>query len=181
MCNSLATAQVINSQSNLTTIQFLQKYHCDAPCLEKTTRSMVTDMIIYGDKGIKLKEIMENKFSSVNFFRFAGELQFRFKDKEVAGPVQEVCPWLDFINPEMILCKDGSLLAGFEFNGVDIENATDEHKNAVVNELQRAYQGFDNRDTLTWVFDKKRSYSYPENIFLNPISKRIIFRKNRSL
>ncbi|MBU3625962.1 hypothetical protein ICN48_06905 [Polynucleobacter sp. JS-Safj-400b-B2] len=100
-------------------------------------------------------------------------LGLRFKDKEVAGPVQEVCPWLDFINPEMILCKDGSLLAGFEFNGVDIENATDEHKNAVVNELQRAYQGFDNRDTLTWVFDKKRSYSYPENIFLNPISKRI--------
>jgi type IV secretion system protein VirB4 len=100
-------------------------------------------------------------------------LKLRYKESEDASPIQQVCPWLDFINPEMVLCKDGSLLVGFEFDGIDVENATSEHQNAVANEIQRAYQGLDGRDTLMWVFDKKRSFDYPKNNFNNSISKTI--------
>jgi len=98
-------------------------------------------------------------------------LNLRYQTAENASPIQEVCPWLDFIALDIVLCKDGSLLAGFEYEGVDVENATDEHKDAVTRELERAYQNFDSRDTLMWVYDKRRSYSYPTNNFLNPTAR----------
>ncbi len=49
----MAKAQVASNNTALSTIQFLTKYFADAPCIEKTTSSIMTDMIIYHDKGIK--------------------------------------------------------------------------------------------------------------------------------
>lgn len=87
------------------------------------------------------------------------------------GRMSEHLPWLVHVSPELILCKDGSLLAAYELAGVDIdEDATDKLERAV-RELQDAIQALDERFYVWMSTDKryKREADEPPLIPNNPV------------
>lgn len=85
----------------------------------------------------------------------------------------EMLPWLCHCAPEWVLCKDGSLLAGFEYTGLDIDNADDASTEKVLKELQTALTGLDERYYLWWTADKRRETQYRESEFQSDAAKKI--------
>jgi type IV secretion system protein VirB4 len=87
------------------------------------------------------------------------------------NPWQEVLPWLAMITPELMLCKDGSLLAGFEYQAIDVDNLDDDRINECTSQLQRAFSSLDNRFSAWFIVTKLRDYTYPEGEFSRPAAK----------
>lgn len=100
-------------------------------------------------------------------------LTLKFREPELAHPLQAICPWIDHITPELVLNKDGSLLAAYEFRGLDPDNLYSELVDSVTDQLQQAYNLFDNRITAWWIVDKRRDTTYPANDFQNPTAEKI--------
>lgn len=70
--------------------------------------------------------------------------------------LSEHLPWLVHTAPDLVLCKDGSLLAGFEYTGVDIDEDKPHEIENAVNEIQTAFQSMDERFYTWWVIDKRK-------------------------
>ncbi|MCP3023781.1 VirB4 family type IV secretion system protein [Cupriavidus basilensis] len=94
-------------------------------------------------------------------------LEIMYKKDEAEHPQQEILPWLDFVTPELLLCKDGSLLAAYAYQGPDPDNLDDDLVDQAVTQLQRAFGQFDSRLTGWWIVDKRKDYTYPEGDFDN--------------
>lgn len=92
------------------------------------------------------------------------------KDEAAAS---ESLPFLCSVAPGLVLCKDGSLLAGFEYTGVDIDNSDPFLLEQCLKDIQNAYQSLDERFYVWWCIDKQRDYRYPQSDFPNSASKRI--------
>lgn len=75
-------------------------------------------------------------------------------------PLHEVVPWLTSITPELILNKDGSLLANFEFQGVDADSPNRGDIESTRNQLDQACKSFDNRITAWWKLTHRRTHGY---------------------
>nr|WP_315595548.1 conjugal transfer protein [uncultured Cupriavidus sp.] len=75
-------------------------------------------------------------------------------------PLYEVAPWLTSITPELILNKDGSLLANFEFLGVDADSPNSGDIESARNQLDQACKSFDNRITAWWKLSHRRTHGY---------------------
>lgn len=90
--------------------------------------------------------------------------------KSESQPWQEVLPWVDLITPGLMLCKDGSVLAGYEYYALDADNLEPELINACTNQIHRAFNTFDTRFSAWVVVTKVRDKSYPEQSFTNPVS-----------
>lgn len=94
--------------------------------------------------------------------------------KEEERPLQELLPWMTYISDSVILNKDGSLLAGFEFSGLDPDNIDDEVVDRAVEELQRAINAnFDERITLWFTTKRKKAYSYLKQTFKSEVARRV--------
>lgn len=83
----------------------------------------------------------------------------------VAG--SEVLPWLCLAEPGWMLNKDGSLLCGFEYQGIDVDNINANAVNEALKEIEGAINALDERFYLWWVVDKKRDQTYRRDIFQN--------------
>lgn len=80
-------------------------------------------------------------------------------------PLHEVVPWLTSITPELILNKDGSLLANFEFQGVDADSPNSGDIESTRNQLDQACKTFDNRITAWWKLSHRRAHGYVDGEF----------------
>ncbi|KJK21077.1 hypothetical protein UB46_29335 [Burkholderiaceae bacterium 16] len=100
-------------------------------------------------------------------------LEIAHKTAEAEHPQQEILPWLDFVTPELLLCKDGSLLAAYAYEGLDPDNLDDDLVDQAVTQLQRALGQFDSRLTGWWIVDKRKDYAYPEGDFDNATSAQL--------
>lgn len=87
--------------------------------------------------------------------------------------MQELVPWLQFVTPEMVLCKDGSLLGGFEFDPIDIENSDDDRSNHALGRNLSAWSQLDNRFTAWVISIKRRVTEYPHGHFCNAMSAKL--------
>lgn len=94
-------------------------------------------------------------------------LKIKFREEEAAHPLQALCPWMDLITPQLVLNKDGSILAGFSYTGVDPDNLYIDLVNASTAQMERAYNQLDERVTAWWIVDKRRDNFYPVNTFTN--------------
>ncbi|WP_321935252.1 conjugal transfer protein TraC [Paraburkholderia sp. J8-2] len=93
---------------------------------------------------------------------------------EKERPLQEIVPWMTYVTDYILLNKDGSLLAGFEYSALDPDNIDDETVDRAVDELERAINAnFDERITLWWNTKRKRTYSYLRQSFTNEVSARL--------
>lgn len=69
--------------------------------------------------------------------------------------ISQFLPWLTHVTPDLVLCKDGSLLSAFEFSSVDIDEDNPLVIEQAVRELQNSLQSLDERFYIWWVIDKK--------------------------
>lgn len=95
------------------------------------------------------------------------------EDIKVQRSLQDLIPWLQFATPEIVLCKDGSLLGGFEFDPIDIENNDDDRINHALDRDLSAWSQLDNRFTAWVVALKRRVTEYPHGHFCNTMSARL--------
>jgi type IV secretion/conjugal transfer VirB4 family ATPase len=113
-------------------------------------------------------------------------LNIKFREEEQSHPLQALCPWIDFITPELVLNKDGSLLAAFKYRGVDPDNLNNVKVAAVTARVEDACKQFDKRVTAWWIVDKRRDHTYPDASFQNETAAQLDriysqgFREGRS-
>lgn len=70
--------------------------------------------------------------------------------------ISDYIPWMIHVTPSLILCKDGSLLAAFEYLAVDIDEDNPHVIEDAVRDLQNALQLLDERFYVWWVIDKRK-------------------------
>jgi type IV secretion system protein TrbE len=87
------------------------------------------------------------------------------------APWQEVMPWLDLVTPELMLCKDGSVLAGFDYLALDPDNLDADVINDCTSQLQRAFSSFDTRFSAWIIATKMLDKTYPHGDFENEVSQ----------
>lgn len=100
-------------------------------------------------------------------------LNIKFREVEESKPLQALCPWIDFITPELVLNKDGSLLAAFRYSGVDPDNLNGAKVESVTSRFESACKQLDKRVTAWWILDKRRDYTYSQGEFVNETAAEI--------
>lgn len=95
------------------------------------------------------------------------------QDTQDHGLFLDQLPWLIHLNKEWVLCKDGSVLCGFEYRGVDVDNMDDIAIGEMLRELESGLARLDERFYLWWVVDKRRVYEYPSAEFPSTVAKEI--------
>ncbi|MCK4118409.1 VirB4 family type IV secretion system protein [Ralstonia nicotianae] len=80
-------------------------------------------------------------------------------------PVQEVAPWLTLFTPELVLGKDGSLLATFALKGVDADTPNKHEITAARDQLDQACRSLDGRVTAWWRIKHRRATDYIDGTF----------------
>lgn len=85
----------------------------------------------------------------------------------------EVLPWFGMLGNDIVLCHDGSLLAGFTYEGSDIEGVIDEDINRRIDLLQTAMRQFSDRITMWSIQERRYETNYPQAVYLNPVAKMI--------
>lgn len=83
-------------------------------------------------------------------------LKARDPDSQARESLSQFIPWLVHATPDLVLCKDGSLLAGFAFTCVDIDEDNPTVTEGAVHEIQNALSALDERFYVWWVIDKRR-------------------------
>ena len=83
-------------------------------------------------------------------------LQARSPDGFTRESIAQFLPWLTHVTPDLVLCKDGSLLSAFEFSSVDIDEDNPLVIEQAVRELQNSLQSLDERFYIWWVIDKRK-------------------------
>jgi type IV secretion/conjugal transfer VirB4 family ATPase len=95
------------------------------------------------------------------------KIRFREEDDADVHPLQALCPWLNHVTPGLVLNKDGSLLAAFEYRGVDPDDLFDAQVDSYTEQMQRVFSRLDSRVTAWWIIDKRRDPSYVPGNFQN--------------
>jgi len=88
-------------------------------------------------------------------------------------PSQVNAPYLSFARENMILCKDGSLLALFEYDGVDGGTVSTGELAVQAGLLDQAMNMLNGRITLWWHQHHKIIKHYPAGEYDNPVSAKI--------
>lgn len=95
------------------------------------------------------------------------------KPRRYASSFAELLPWFGMITPGMILCKDGSVLAGFTFEGDDVEGREDVEVDHRIDMLQTALSTLNDRCTLWTIQERRFTSGYLDNDFSNPVARLI--------
>jgi type IV secretion system protein VirB4 len=95
------------------------------------------------------------------------------KPRRAAKSYAELLPWFGLITPGLVLCQDGSLLAGFAYEGEDIEGQEDERVNLGIDLLQTALRTLTDRCTLWTVQERRFTTGYLKNDFGHPVARLI--------
>ncbi|APZ42543.1 VirB4 family type IV secretion system protein [Acidihalobacter ferrooxydans] len=88
--------------------------------------------------------------------------------------LSELLPWAVLLTPGVVLCKDGSLLAGFAYRGMDTEGRGEDAKAADAKMLERAVNSFGSRRIMMWwTVRRDRIGGWSGGQFSDPIAARI--------
>ncbi len=93
------------------------------------------------------------------------------KPRRAARSFGELLPWFGQVSPGLVLCKDGSLLAGFAFSGDDVEGKEDFAADQRIDLLQTALRTLPDRCTLWTVQERRFTSGYLHNEFSNPVAR----------
>jgi type IV secretion system protein VirB4 len=95
------------------------------------------------------------------------------KPRKAARSFAELLPWFGMITPGLVLCQDGSVLAGFSYQGDDVEGREDPEVDHRIDLLQTALKTLNDRCTLWTVQERRFTSGYPKNEFSNPVASLI--------
>jgi type IV secretion system protein TrbE len=94
--------------------------------------------------------------------------------KATGNPVAEFVRWLQPIDEQITLNKDGALLACFDFSGLDLDSAANVEINQVRSQLIYAVEQLQEEPlVMTWQVRRRITKRYPEAVFPDPVSQRI--------
>ncbi len=88
-----------------------------------------------------------------------------------ARAYSELIPWMLQVAPHLVLNKDGSLLACYALEGLDAADVRTEEIDQAANTMENALRVFDERITLWWTVDRRRTRIYPGGSFPDPVSE----------
>ncbi|MDB5858878.1 MAG: Type secretory pathway VirB4 component-like [Ramlibacter sp.] len=95
------------------------------------------------------------------------------KPRRSASSFAELLPWFGTVTPGLVLCQDGSLLAGFSCQGEDVEGREDFFVDQRIDLLQAALRTLNDRCTLWSVQERRFSADYPASEFSNTVARAI--------
>lgn len=93
------------------------------------------------------------------------------KPRKAARSYAELLPWFGLPAPDLVLCQDGSLLAGFAYEGEDSEGREDFASDQAIGLLQTALRTLNDRCTLWTVQERRFTSGYLENDFSHPVAR----------
>jgi len=83
--------------------------------------------------------------------------------------ISELLPWFEQLTPNLIINNDGSLLAGFKFEGLDLTSSTQDEHDSATQAFDQSLIHF-NETNMIWSFLDKRRDEYP---FINDADENI--------
>lgn len=95
------------------------------------------------------------------------------KPRKAARSFAELLPWFAQVAPGLVICQDGSLLAGYTFEGSDVEGRQDFESDQKINLLQTALRTLTDRITMWTVQERRFVSGYPKGDFSSPIARAI--------
>jgi type IV secretion system protein VirB4 len=93
--------------------------------------------------------------------------------EKAARSFSELLPWMTLVAPDLVLQKDGSLLAIYRYDGVDQEGLEPVEIDRYAELIEHALRNFDERITLWWTVDRRRTTDYPDGEFSSVVGRRI--------
>lgn len=82
----------------------------------------------------------------------------------------ELLPWFGLVSNDLVLCHDGSLLAGFSYEGSDIEGVDDDDISRRIDLLQTALRQLTDRVTMWSIQERRYETQYPSQEYANPVA-----------
>jgi type IV secretion system protein VirB4 len=99
------------------------------------------------------------------------DLKKLVKDYEdSARSFSELVPWMAQISPHMVINKDGSLLVCYTYDGIDSEGQERYETDRATMLTERALRVFDEKMTIWFTVDRRRTKEYPEGEFKDKFS-----------
>lgn len=90
-----------------------------------------------------------------------------------ARTFSELVPYMILLKPDMTMNKDGSMTVCYEFSGVDQEGMEQIQVDRYALLVEQAFRNFDNRITVWWTIDRRRTDKFPGGQFSNAVSDMI--------
>lgn len=90
-----------------------------------------------------------------------------------ARTFSELVPYMILLKPDLTLNKDGSMTACYTFSGVDQEGMEQIQVDRYALLVEQALRNFDERITVWWSIDRRRTDKFPLGNFGNPVSQMI--------
>lgn len=87
--------------------------------------------------------------------------------KKSASSFAELCPWYANVGDSYVLTVDGMLLAGFEFEGMDVDGKTNDEINRQLDLLEYSLNTLDDRVTIYSYIDRRKGYKPMKSTFNN--------------
>lgn len=82
----------------------------------------------------------------------------------------DLIPWMIQVRPDMVLNKDGSLLVCYAFEGIDSESVQEIDRDRYTRLVEHGMRVFNDRITVWWTVDRRRTYTYTDGTFPDEIS-----------
>lgn len=87
-----------------------------------------------------------------------------------AHSYQDLLPWMELIRSDMVINKDGGLLVCYRMPGIDVENLQETDKDRYAGLIEHAMRVFNERVTVWWTVDRRRTTQYTEGEMPDEIS-----------
>lgn len=90
---------------------------------------------------------------------------------DTAPPIGQLLPWFEQITPNLILNHDGSLLAAFEYEGIDYDSTNADDHDVATQSLETAFRAFDDRNVMWSYLDKRTKIFVEKSSIAQPVAK----------
>lgn len=88
----------------------------------------------------------------------------------VNNSVSELLPWFEQLTSNLIINKDGSLLAGYEIGGLDKYSSSQEDFDHATKTFNNALKLLNQKNTIWSIFDKKKIELQIKSDIVNPLA-----------
>jgi len=85
----------------------------------------------------------------------------------------ELVPWMLLVRPDVVLNKDGSLMVCYGYEGIDQEGLERHSVDRYAQLVEHGFRNFDERLTVWWTVERRRTTEYPNGSFKNSWSRLI--------
>lgn len=89
-------------------------------------------------------------------------------------PANEYLPWLMPLTDNVVVCKDSTLLASFQMDGIDADSISNEELDGACDVLDRAFKPLAMKPATLWfTVHRRKTFDYPSATFESPIAQRL--------